>query len=159
MENDIYLTKQGYKALEERLAYLKSTAREDVAKKIGIARDFGDLSENAEYDAAKEEQAAIEAEITEVEAKLRFGKIINKSRIDTSKVSVGCFVKLHDIDFDEELEYQIMGSTESDPAKGLISNTSPVGQAILGKKIGDVVEVFLPETGSAMKFKILSIRA
>lgn len=159
MENDIYFTKQGYKTLEERLAYLKSEAREDVAKKIGIARDFGDLSENAEYDAAKEEQAAIEAEITEIETKLRFGKIINKSRIDTSKVSVGCFVKVYDVDFDEELEYQIMGSTESDPSKGLISNTSPVGQALLGKKVGETVEVYLPETSSSMKFKILEIRA
>ncbi len=156
---EIYLTKDGYKALESRLMYLKSQAREEVAKKIGIAREFGDLSENAEYDAAKEEQAQIEAEITEIEAKLRFGKIINKSRIDTGKVVVGCHVKLYDIEFDEELEYQITGSTESDPTKGLISNNSPVGKALIGKKKGEIVEVLIPETGSTMKFKILDIHA
>ncbi len=159
MENEIYLTKEGYKALEERLTYLKSKAREEVAKKIGIAREFGDLSENAEYDAAKEEQAHIESEISEVEAKLRFGKIINKNKIDLNKVSIGCTVKLYDFDFDEEIEYKIIGSTESDPSKGFISNESPVGQAIIGKKIGDVVEVKLPQGASSMKLKVLSIRA
>lgn len=159
MKNEIYLTKEGYKNLQERLNYLKSTAREDVAKKIGIARDFGDLSENAEYDAAKEEQAAIEAEISMIEDKLRNGKIINKNRLDTSKVNVGCYVKIYDEDFDEEVEYQIIGSTESDPAKGLISNESPVGQALLGKKVGDNVEVTIPETGATLKFKVLDIRA
>ena len=158
MKNEIYLTKDGYKKLQERLNYLKSTARENVAKKIGIARDFGDLSENAEYDAAKEEQGAIEAEISEIEDKLRNGKIINKNRIDTSKVNIGCFVKIYDVDFDEEVEYQIIGSTESDPSKGLISNESPVGQALLGKKVGDNVEVTIPETGATLKFKVLAIR-
>ncbi|MBQ3214380.1 MAG: transcription elongation factor GreA [Clostridia bacterium] len=160
MENEIYLTKDGYKALQEKLDYLKSTKREEVSKKIGIAREFGDLSENSEYDAAKEEQAQIEAEIAEIENKLRFGKIINQKKLDTSKVNAGCFVKLKDLDFDDEFEYQIVGSTESDPSKGIISNESPVGQALLGKKVGDTVQIVLPQNNNAtIRLKVLDIRA
>ena len=156
---EIILTKEGYKALEERVVFLKSVKREEVAKKIGVAREFGDLSENSEYDAAKEEQAQVEAEIAEIEEKLRHATIINSKKIDTSKVSAGCFVKLHDLDFDDEFEYQIMGSTESDPAKGIISNESPVGQALLNKKVGETVEVTLPENNSKIRLKVLAIRA
>lgn len=160
MENEIYLTKEGYKALQEKLDYLKSTKREEVSKKIGIAREFGDLSENAEYEAAKEEQAQVEAEILEIENKLRFGKIINQKKLDTSKVNVGCFVKLKDLDFDDEFEYQIVGSTESDPAKGVISNESPVGQALLGKKVGETANIILPQNNNAtIRLKVLEIRA
>lgn len=160
MENEIYLTKDGYKALQEKLDYLKSTKREEVSKKIGIAREFGDLSENSEYDAAKEEQAQIEAEIAEIENKLRFGKIINQKKLDTSKVNAGCFVKLKDLDFDDEFEYQIVGSTESDPSKGIISNESPVGQALLDKKVGDTVQIVLPQNNNAtIRLKVLDIRA
>ncbi len=160
MENEIYLTKDGYKALQEKLDYLKSTKREEVSKKIGIAREFGDLSENSEYDAAKEEQAQVEAEIAEIENKLRFGKIINQKKLDTSKVSAGCYVKLKDLDFDDEFEYQIVGSTESDPSKGIISNESPVGQALLGKKVGDSVQIILPQNNNAtIRLKVLDIRA
>lgn len=160
MENEIYLTKDGYKALQEKLDYLKSTKREEVSKKIGIAREFGDLSENSEYDAAKEEQAQIEAEIAEIENKLRFGKIINQKKLDTSKVNAGCYVKLKDLDFDDEFEYQIVGSTESDPSKGIISNESPVGQALLGKKVGDTVQIVLPQNNNAtIRLKVLDIRA
>lgn len=160
MENEIYLTKEGYKALQEKLDYLKSTKREEVSKKIGIAREFGDLSENAEYEAAKEEQAQVEAEIVEIENKLRFGKIINQKKLDTSKVNVGCFVKLKDLDFDDEFEYQIVGSTESDPAKGVISNESPVGQSLIGKKVGETVNIILPQNNNAtIRLKVLDIRA
>lgn len=160
MENEIYLTKEGYKALQEKLDYLKSVKRDEVSRKIGVAREFGDLSENAEYDAAKEEQAQVEAEIVEIENKLRFGKIINQKKLDTSKVNAGCFVKLLDLDFDDEFEYQIVGSTESDPAKGIISNESPVGQALLGKKVGDTVQVILPQNNNAtIRLKVLAIRA
>ena len=160
MENEIYLTKDGYKSLQEKLDYLKSTKREEIAKKIGIAREFGDLSENSEYDAAKEEQAQVEAEILEIENKLRFGKIINQKKLDTSKVNAGCYVKLHDLEWDDEFEYQIVGSTESDPSKGIISNESPVGQALLGKKVGDTVQIVLPQNNnSVIKLKILEIRA
>ena len=160
MENEIYLTKDGYKALQEKLDYLKSTKREEVSKKIGIAREFGDLSENSEYDAAKEEQAQIEAEIAEIENKLRFGKIINQKKLDTSKVNAGCYVKLKDLDFDDEFEYQIVGSTESDPSKGIISNESPVGQALLGKKVGETVQIVLPQNNNAtIRLQVLGIRA
>ena len=160
MENEIYLTKDGYKALQEKLDYLKTVKRDEVSKKIGVAREFGDLSENAEYDAAKEEQAQVEAEIVEIENKLRFGKVINQKKLDTSKVNAGCFVKLLDLDFDDEFEYQIVGSTESDPAKGIISNESPVGQALLGKKVGDTVQIILPQNNNAtIRLKVLAIRA
>jgi len=160
MENEIYLTKEGYKALQEKLDYLKSTKREEISKKIGVAREFGDLSENSEYDAAKEEQAQVEAEISEIENKLRFGKIINQKKLDTSKVNAGCIVKLKDLDFDDELEYRIVGSTESDPANGIISNESPVGKSLLGKKVGDTVQIVLPQNNnSTINLKILEIRA
>ena len=160
MESEIYLTKEGYKSLQEKLDYLKSTKREEIAKKIGVAREFGDLSENSEYDAAKEEQAQVEAEIAEIENKLRFGKIINQKKLDTSKVNAGCTVKLLDLDFDDEFEYKIVGSTESDPSKGLISNESPVGQALLGKKPGETVQIVLPQNNnSTIRLKVLEIRA
>jgi len=137
----VYLTEEGKKSLEEKLNYYRTVKRPEVTKKIGIAREFGDLSENAEYDSAKEEQGKIEAEIAEMEAKLKTCIVIDKNNIDTSVVSMGCKVKVYDIDFDEEVEYTIIGSTESDPANGLISNESPVGSALLGKKVGDVVKV------------------
>lgn len=160
MEDEIYLTKEGYNALQEKLDYLKSTKREEISKKIGVAREFGDLSENSEYDAAKEEQAQVEAEIAEIENKLRFGKIINQKKIDTTKVNAGCFVKLKDLDFDDEFEYQIVGATESDPSKGLISNQSPVGQALIGKKVGETVQVVLPQNNNAtIRLKVLGIHA
>lgn len=160
METEIYLTKEGYKSLQEKLDYLKSSKREEIAKKIGVAREFGDLSENSEYDAAKEEQAQVEAEIAEIENKLRFGKIINQKKLDTSKVNAGCTVKLLDLEFDDEFEYKIVGSTESDPSKGLISNESPVGQALLGKKVGETVQIVLPQNNnSTIKLKVLEIKA
>jgi len=159
MEEEIFLTKEGYKTLQERLNFLKSAKREEIAKKIGVAREFGDLSENAEYDAAKEEQAQLEAEISEIENKLRFGKIINQNKLDAKTVSVGCFVKLKDLDFDDEFEYKIVGDTESDPAKGLISNNSPVGKALLGKKINENVNIILPQNNNAtIRLKVLAIR-
>lgn len=151
------LTPEGKKQLEDRLVELKTIRRPEVAKKIGIAREFGDLSENAEYDSAKEEQGMIEAEIAEIEVKLRNCEIINKKDLPTNKVSVGCTVKLYDEFFDEEVEYQIIGSTESDPLKGLISNESPVGKALIGKKKGETVDVTTP--GGIITYKILSIRA
>lgn len=152
-----FLTPEGKKQLEERLHILKTVKRPEVSKRIGIARDFGDLSENAEYDAAKDEQGQIEAEIAEIELKLRNCEIINKKDISTSKVSVGCTVKLYDEMFEEELQYQIIGSTESDPLKGLISNESPVGKALLGHKKGETVEVQTPS--GIISYKILSIKA
>lgn len=152
-----FLTPEGKIQLENRLNELKTVKRPEVTKKIGIAREFGDLSENAEYDAAKEEQGLIEAEILEIESKLRNCIIINKNELSTKNVAVGCTVKLYDKSFDEEIEYEIIGSTESDPIKGLISNESPVGKALLGKKKGDKVEVKTP--GGIIEYEILEIRA
>ena len=153
----VYLTKEGKKQLEEKLDYLRTVKRAEVTKRIGIAREFGDLSENAEYDSAKEEQGKLEAEIAEIETKLKTCVIIDKANIDTSKVCVGCTVKAYDEDFDEEVEYTIIGSTESDPSKGLISNESPVGSALLGKKKGDTVVVKTPVGECSLK--ILDIYA
>ena len=155
--NKVYLTPHGKKELEEKLEYYKTVRRPEITAKIGEARSFGDLSENAEYDAAKNEQAQVEQEILEMEAKLRECVIINKKDIDTSKVSVGCFVTVYDEDFDEEVKYQIIGSTESNPLKGLISNESPVGKALLGSKVGDIVDVETPVGISKLKVLKISI--
>jgi transcription elongation factor GreA len=153
----IFLTPEGKQQLEARLNELKIVKRPEIAQKIGIAREYGDLSENAEYDSAKEEQAAIESEILEIEAKLRNCEIINEKGLSANKVAVGCRVKLYDETFNEEIEYQIIGSTESNPLKGLISNESPVGRALLGKKKGETVEVVTP--GGKSIYRILSIKA
>ena len=149
----VYLTVEGKKQLEEKLDYYKTVKRPEVIKKIGLAREFGDLSENAEYDAAKEEQARIEAEINEMEVKIRNCVIINK--VDTSKVSIGCFVELLNKSFGQTVKYKIVGSTESNPLQGLISNESPVGRAVLGKKVGDIAEVETPN--GTLSFEILNI--
>lgn len=153
----IFLTPEGKQQLEARLNELKLVIRPEIAQKIGIAREYGDLSENAEYDAAKEEQAAVEIEILETEAKLRNCEIINEKNLPTSKIVVGSRIKLYDETFDEEIEYQIIGSTESNPLKGLISNESPVGKALLGKRKGDCVEVTTP--GGKSVYKIIAIKA
>ncbi len=150
-----YLTREGFEALQSRLNYLKTDRRNEVAKKLQAAREMGDLSENAEYDSAKDEQTVIETEIAEIEHKLRTSKIIDEEEIDTSKVSIGCTVKILDMEFKEELEYKIVGSSESDPKNKLISNESPVGSSLLGKSEGDVVEVRAPS--GMLKFKIISI--
>ena len=138
----VYLTKEGKKQLEEKLDYYKTVKRPEVIKRIGLAREFGDLSENSEYDAAKEEQARIESEISEMEQKLRDCIVITK--IDTSKVSVGCNVELLNNTLGQTVTYKIVGSTESNPLQGLISNESPVGKAVLGKKVGEDVVVTTP---------------
>ena len=153
MEN--YLTQEGYDALVTRLNFLKTDRRNEVAKKLQAARELGDLSENAEYDSAKDEQTALESEIFEIEQKLRTSRIIDEKEIDTSIVSIGCTVKLLDIEFNEELEFKIVGSSESDPKKKFISNESPVGSAILGQHEGAEVDVRTPS--GVVKFKILSI--
>ena len=147
------LTVEGKKQLEQKLEEYKTVKRPEVIKKIGLAREFGDLSENAEYDAAKEEQARIESEIQEMEAKLRNCIIIGN--VDTSMVNLGCKVTVYDETFEEEVEYQIVGSTESNPIEGRISNESPVGVALLGKKVGDTASVETP-TGVCI-LKVLKI--
>ncbi|MCL2177020.1 MAG: transcription elongation factor GreA [Firmicutes bacterium] len=154
-KKQVFLSKEGYKQLEERLEYLKVTRRPEVAQKIKIARSFGDLSENAEYDAAKEEQAMLEGDIADIEQKLRVAQIIKEDNIDTSKVSVGCRVKLKDMEFNETVEYRIVGVTEANPNAQTISNESPMGKALLGRKKNDIVIVEAP--GGKLEFKILAI--
>ena len=147
------LTLEGKKQLEQKLEEYKTVKRPEVIKKIGLAREFGDLSENAEYDAAKDEQARIESEIQEMEAKLRNCVIIGD--VDTSMVNLGCRVTVYDQTFEEEVEYKIVGSTESNPLEGKISNESPVGIALLGKKVGEIASVETP-TGIC-NLKVLKI--
>lgn len=152
---EVYLTKEAYKELEKKLAYLKCEGRVDVADKIRVARSFGDISENSEYDAAREEEAILEQEILQIEETLRNAKIITKAKADSSKVGVGATVEVYDMGFEEKLTFRIMGSIESDPMSGKISNESPTGKALLGKGKGDVVEVTTP--AGVQKYKILSI--
>ena len=158
MAEQVYLTKDGYKELEARLLYLKSEGRVAVADKISVARSFGDISENSEYDAAREEEALLEQEIVEIENTLRNAKIISKSRVNHEVVNVGATVKVLDKEFNEELMFSIIGSFESDPSKGLISNESPTGKALLGKSVGESVVVEVPGTGSKITYKILDIQ-
>lgn len=157
MANEEFLTKEGYKELEDRLDYLKRVARVEVANKIEVARSFGDISENSEYDAAREEEALLAQEILEIEDTLRNAKIINKLKIDTTTIGVGNTVVVDDLEFDEELTFKIMGSFEADPTKGLISNESPLGRALIGAKKGDVVEVVTP--ASKAKYRVKAIKA
>ncbi len=148
------LTAEGLKKLEEELAHFKSVRRIEVAQRIKTAIEYGDISENSEYDDAKNEQAFIEGHIIELENKINTAKIIDE-KTRTSAVSVGSKVKLLDTAYDEEIEYVIVGSSEADPFNNRISNESPVGSAILGKKQGDSVEVNTPD--GVVTFKILSI--
>ena len=153
---DVYLTKEAYKELEDKLAHLKREGRVEVAKKISFARSFGDISENSEYDAAREEEAILEQEITQIEETLRNAQIISKSSTDTSKIGVGANVELYDMDFDEKMNLTIMGSIESDPLSGKISNESPLGKALIGKGKGEEVDVTTP--AGVQRYKVLSIK-
>ncbi len=152
---EVRLTAEGIKKYQERLEYLKTTGRLEIAEQIKIARSFGDLSENAEYDAAKLEQARIEYEIVEIETLLRDVVLIDEEALNTDVVSVGSTVKIKNTAADTEMEFQIVGSAESDPYKNRISNESPVGKALLGHKVGEAVEVLTP--GGMNSFLILSI--
>ena len=156
VEKQELLTQEGYNKLEEELEYLKAVKRKEVAERLKVAISFGDLSENAEYDEAKNEQAKLEEQILKLDEKLRKAVIIDESQIDLDIVMVGSIVKLYDFDFDEEIEYSIVGSAEADPFEGKISNESPVGKALLGARVGEVVEVQVPD--GANKFKVLEIR-
>lgn len=152
---EILLTEEGYKKMEAELEKLKTETRAEIAERIKVALGFGDLSENSEYDEAKNAQAENEDKIAELEAKLRFAKIIDDSEIDTKKVQVGNTVKVLDMEFDEEIEYTIVGTTEADITQNKISNESPIGSALLGAKKNQVVEVQVP--AGVSKYKILSI--
>ena len=149
------LTDEGLKKLEEELEQLKTVTRKEVADKIKGALSFGDLSENSEYDEAKNEQALVESRIVQIEAMLKNVKILDEDELTNDIVSVGSKIKLFDKEFDEEVDYQIVGSTEADPMSGRISDESPVGQSLLGHKVGDVVEVETP--GGVCLYEVLEI--
>ena len=154
-EKEVILTQEGYENLEKELDYLKTEKRAEIAERIKVALGFGDLSENSEYDEAKGAQAENENKIVELENKLRHAKIIDESEIDTKTVQVGNTVKLFDMEFEEEVCYTIVGSTEVDLSLNRISNESPIGIALLGAKKNQVVEVQAP--AGAIKYKVLDI--
>lgn len=149
------ITYSGVKKLEEELQYLKTTKRREVTEKIKLALSFGDLSENSEYDEAKNDQAFLEGKIAQIENMLKNAVIIDESELNNDIVSVGSKVKVMDYEFDEEVLFSIVGSAEADPMENKISNESPVGSALIGKKVGDVVEVQVPD--GVNKYKILDI--
>ena len=155
-EKEFLLTQEGYDKLENELEKLKTETRYEIAERIKVALGFGDLSENSEYDEAKNAQAQNEMKIAELENKLKYAKIIDESEIDTKTVQVGNVVKVLDMEFDEEVEYTIVGSTEVDLSQNKISNESPIGMALLGKKVKDVVDVQAP--AGVLKFKVLAIK-
>jgi transcription elongation factor GreA len=154
-KNEVLLTKEGVLELENTLEYLKTVRRLEIAEQIKQARAFGDISENAEYDEAKNEQARIEGEIAHIENTLRNARVIDDDEIDTGVVNVGTTVTVYDLDYDEELVYTIVGSTEANPAMNRISNESPVGVALLGQHIGSEVSVNVP--GGVVRYRITNI--
>ena len=150
------LTYEGLKKYESELEHLKVVKRQEVAQKIKEAREQGDLSENAEYDAAKDEQRDIEARIEELEKILKNAEVVDEDEVDLDKINIGCQIKILDVEFNEELEYKIVGSTKANSLKGKISNESPVGKALMGHKVGDTVEV---ETQAGLlSYKVLEIQ-
>lgn len=155
-EKEVILTQDGLKKLEEELEYLKSVKRREVAERIKIAIGYGDISENSEYEDAKNEQAFIEGRVITLEKMLRNARIINNDEIDTDMVSIGSKVVLQDMEFGDTVEYTIVGTAESDPSENKISNESPVGKAILGKKKGSVVDVSVP--AGIIQYKIIDIK-
>lgn len=155
MAKSVLLTAEGLRQLEEELDLLKGEKRKEIAEKIKVARSYGDLSENSEYDDAKNEQAILEARIATIEATLKVAVIIDENEISDQLVHVGSLVKVENISMGREVEYRIIGSNESNPKENKISDESPVGRALLGKKVGDVVEIEVP--AGLMTFKILSV--
>ena len=150
------LTYTGLRKMEDELQDLKVNKRKEIAEKIKEAREQGDLSENAEYDAAKEEQRHIEARIDELENILKNAEVVDEEEVDTKRISIGCVVKVHDVEFDEDVEFTIVGSTEANSRQGKISNESPVGAALLGKKKNETVKVETP--AGVITYKVLSIK-
>ncbi len=154
---EVILTPQGYEKLKSEIEYLSTQKRREVAERIRIAREFGDINENAEYDDAKNEQALLEHRIAMLEERLLSARVISKKEIAKDIVSIGSKVRLRDIEQNKTFEYYIVGSAEANPSENRVSNESPVGKAILGKKKGEVVEVAAPR--GSFKFKILEIKA
>lgn len=154
-DRDVFLTAEGLKKLENELDELKTVRRKEIAERIKQALAFGDISENSEYDEAKNEQAQLEERIAKLEMVLRNAKLIDDEEISTDVVSIGSRVVVNDLEYDEEMEYTIVGSAEANPFEGKISNESPVGSALLGKRKGDIVEVQVPD--GVIKYKIITI--
>ena len=154
---EVILTAEGYKKLQHEIEYLSTEKRRDVAERIRVAREFGDIAENAEYDDAKNEQAHLEARIAILEERLKNARVVTKKEIKSGEVSIGTKVRLKDMDANQTVEYHIVGSAEANPAEHKLSNESPVGKAIMGRKKGEVVEVAAPR--GALKYKILDIKA
>lgn len=155
MEKQVLLTKEGLKNLENELEELKTKKRKEISEKIKVALSFGDLSENSEYDEAKNEQAIVEARIISIEAMLKNVKIIDEGKINTKVVNIGSKVKLEDLVYGEVIEYKIVGSNEASPLEGRISDESPVGAGLLNREVGDIVEIEIP--AGVAKYKILEI--
>ena len=153
--SELFITEEGKAEKEARLRYLKNEKRPEVLEKLKVARDFGDLSENSEYDAAKKEQSIVETEIATIEETLRKAVIISDKDVKKDVVGVGNTVKVYDMDFDEEVEYKIVGVIESDPDKNLVSNESPIGKGLMGKKVGEIASILTP--GGEIQMKIVKI--
>ena len=158
MLKDVILTPEGYEQLKSELDTLRTSRRREIAERIAAAREFGEIAENAEYDDAKNEQMMLEHRIAQLEERLADARVIDTTDVDTSVVSIGSVVRLRDVDAKETVEYQIVGSAEANPAERKLSNESPVGKAIIGRKKGETVEVVTPR-GSKVKFKIMEIKA
>ena len=154
---EVILTAEGYKKLQQEIEFLSNDKRREVAERIRIAREFGDNMENAEYDSAKNDQAHLEARIAMLEERLKNARVVTKKEIKSGEVSVGTKVRLRDVKAGKTVEYHIVGSAEADPAENKLSNESPVGKAIMGRKKGEVVEVAAPR--GSLKYKILDIKA
>lgn len=150
------LTYAGLRQLEDELQDLKVNQRREIAEKIKVAREQGDLSENAEYDAAKDEQRDIEARIEEIEKILKNAEVVVEDEVDSGKINIGCKVAVQDMEYDEEVDFSIVGSTEANSLKGKISNESPVGKALIGHVVGDIVNVETP--AGNVQYKILNIQ-
>jgi len=154
---EVILTAEGYEKLKKEIDHLRGDKRREVAERIRVAREFGDIAENAEYDDAKNEQAMLEHRIAQLEERLLSARVITKREISKDTVSVGSHVRLRDMQANKSIEYHIVGSAEANPAENKLSNESPVGKAIMGRKKGEVVEVAAPR--GALKFKIMEIKA
>lgn len=155
MDEKIFMTQEGYEKTKERLDYLKAVKRPEVAEKIAEARSYGDLSENSEYDIAREEQTSVETEIFDLETKLKAVEIIDPKKINTTKVGIGCKVKITNIKTKQTIQYKLVGDTDADPVNGLISNVSPIGAGLMGKKVGEIAIVRIP--AGIVQYKIESI--
>ena len=155
MSENMVLTRKGYEELEQKLEYLKNVRRKEVAEQIKVARSYGDLSENAEYDEARNEQSLLEGQIQTIENQLKLAVVVEEDEMNFDKVSIGAQVKVLDMEFDEEDTYKILGTVEADPMNNIISNESPMGRALIGAGVGDVVEVEAPD--GVIRFKVLEI--